>query len=63
MTPLGAELGVRTGDVGLIGGFNSGLVVVLLLVNMQYADKKGHWGSMCGLSYAGYLCLTSMLTI
>ena len=41
MTPLGAELGVRTGDAGVIGGFNSGPVVVLVLVNMQYADKKG----------------------
>ena len=45
----------------MIGGFSSGLVVVLLLVNMQYADKKGHWGSMCGLLYAGYQSLTSKL--
>ena len=50
MTPLGAELSVRTGDAGVIGGLSSGLVVVLLLVYMQYADKKGV-GAACAASY------------
>ena len=52
MTPLGAELSscVRTGYAGMIGGFNSGLVIVLLLVNMQYVDKKGI-GAACADSY------------
>ena len=53
MTPLGAELGLKTGDAGVIGGYHSGLVVGLLLVNMQYAD----------ILYAEYLSLTSKLTI
>ena len=41
---------VGTGDAEVISGFSSGLVVVLVVVNMQYADKKGI-GVACADSY------------